>query len=251
MILTTLLALALSAEAEGEAQPPPPPPPIEAEQPKVKTQQSDVPPPPTTSTTESAPPGPEEGIGGVFAPAILPRGSMSVYALLGAPDIGGGYRQGFQMFELEARLWLNYLQASAVLEVGGKMLAYRKGILEFVPNLAVGVEANSGSRYYDRANYGYIAIRPRAALITAIRFTELATGLFVVDLPWSIALTNGGAGGHATPTVGFGAELQLGNTLSALLLGQIGLDVIKEPLGVTQLRAAWALRLGLGFRLFR
>ena len=250
MILTTFIAaLALSAEPEDA---PSPPPAVEAEPPKVRASKSDaLPPPPTTTLASPSEPGPEEGIGGVFAPAIMPRGSMAVYALLGAPDIGGGFRQGIQQFEVEARLWLNYLQASALVEIGGKISAYRKGILEFVPNVAVGLEANSGSRYFDRANFGYIAIRPRAAMITAIRFTEVATGLFLIDLPWSIPVTNAGAGGHFTPTLGFGAEMQLGTTMSAMLLGQVGLDVIKEPLGVTQLRPAWAIRLGLGFRLFR
>ena len=241
MILPTLLALALAADGDSEA------PVVEAAPPEVRSTDVAPPPPPPPSLDT----GPEEGIGGVFAPAILPRGSMAVYALLGAPDIGGGYRQGFARAELEARVWLNYLQASALAEVGGKMSVYRKGILEFVPNLALGLEANSGSRYYDKANYGYVALRPRAAIITAIRFTELATGLFLIDLPWAIALTNGGAGGHFTPTAGFGAEIQLGTTLSGLIMAQGGIDVIKEPLGVTQIRPAWALRMGLGFRLFR
>jgi hypothetical protein len=242
MILPTLVALALAAE-DGA-------PVIEAAPAEVRTSET-VPPPPTAKAQVETVVGPEEGIGGVFAPAIMPRGSMAVYALLGAPDIGGGYRQGFARAELETRVWLNYLQASALAEVGGKISVYRKGILEFVPNLALGLEANSGSRYFDKANYGYVALRPRAAMITAIRFTELATGLFLIDLPWAIALTNGGAGGHFTPTVGFGAEIQLGTTLSGMILAQGGLDVIKEPLGVTQLRPAWAVRLGLGFRLFR
>ena len=246
MILPTLVAaLALSAEPEAPAV-------VESEPPKVRSRADDtVPPPPTTTVASPSEPGPEEGIGGVFAPAIMPRGSMAVYALLGAPDIGVGFRQGIQQFEVEARLWLNYLQASALIEIGGKISAYRRGILEFVPNLAVGLEANSGSRYFDGQNFGYVAIRPRVALITAIRFTEVATGLFLIDVPWAIPVTNAGAGGHFTPMAGFGAEMQLGKTLSAMLLGQAGLDIIKEPLGVTQLRPAWAIRLGLGFRLFR
>jgi len=242
MITPTLIALMLAAE--GDAPENQPPPPEEKASPAVEAA-------PVATATVATEAGPEEGIGGVFAPAILPRGSMAVYALLGAPDIGGGYRQGFARAELEVRVWLNYLQASALAEVGGKMSVYRRGILEFVPNLAVGLEGNSGSRYYDKANYAYVAVRPRAALMTAIRFSEIATGLFLVDLPWSIAVTNGGAGGHFTPTMGFGAEVQLGSTLSGLLMAQGGIDVIKEPLGVTQIRPAWAIRLGLGFRLFR
>jgi hypothetical protein len=194
--------------------------------------------------------GPETQVGGVIAPPVMPRGATALYALLGAPDVGGGFRQGFSKAELEVRLWLNYLQAAATLEVGGKLSVYRKGLLEFVPNLALGVEGDSGSRYYDKSNFAFVAVRPRASLITGIRFAETATGIFLVDLPWAIPLTNHAAGGEFTPTLGFGAELMLGKQLSGLLLGQAGLDVIKEPLGVTQVRAAWAIRLGLGFRLF-
>jgi hypothetical protein len=198
-----------------------------------------------------APPvGPETKVGGVFAPPIMPRGSTALYALLGAPDIGGGFRQGFSRAELEVRLWLNYLQGAATFEIGGKMSLYRKGVLEFVPNLALGIEGDSGTRYYDKANFAFLALRPRAAMITGIRFTESATGIFLVDLPWVIPVTNRAAGGEFTPTLGFGAELMLTKTMSGFAMGQAGLDIIKEPLGVTQLRAAWAIRLGLGFRLF-
>ncbi|MBL8950998.1 MAG: hypothetical protein JNK82_09495 [Myxococcaceae bacterium] len=246
MITPTLIAVLLAAEGDSPATQPPPPAEEKTSEPAAATAATAG-----VAATTVAEQGPEEGIGGVFAPAILPRGSMAVYAMLGAPDIGGGWRQGFQRFEVEARVWLNYLQASALGEIGGKVSLYRKGILEFVPNLAVGLEANSGSRYYDKANYFYVAVRPRASLLTAIRFSEIATGLFLVDVPWAIAVTNGGAGGHFTPTMGFGAEVQLGTTLSGLLMAQGGIDVIKEPLGVTQIRPAWAIRLGLGFRLFR
>jgi hypothetical protein len=233
MILTpTVVALALAA-AE---QPLPPPPVVEVSEPQVKS--LDLPPI-------------EASVGGALAPPILPRGSMSVYALLGAPDIGGGWRQGIDRFEVEARLLFNYLAVSALIEVGAKISLYKRGILEFVPNLAIGLEGDSGSRYYDKANFAYVALRPRAALITGIRFTDIATGLLLVDLPWAIALTNNAAGGHFTPTVGVGAELQLGGNISGLLAGQVGIDVIKEPLGATQLRLAWGVRLGLGFRLFK
>jgi hypothetical protein len=238
-MLLPALVVAVSLLAEPEAKPDSSPD-ISAEPPKVNE-------PPMVSAPGA---GPETQVGGVVAPPIMPRGSTALYALLGAPDVGGGYRQGFSKAELEVRLWFNYLQAAATLEVGGKMSVYRKGMLEFVPNLAIGLEGDSGSRYYDKANFAFVALRPRAALITGIRFAESATGIFLIDLPWAIPLTNHAAGGEFTPTAGFGAELMLSKTLSGLVLGQIGLDVIKEPLGVTQLRPAWAIRLGLGFRLF-
>ena len=198
----------------------------------------------------SAPEITEQTIGGVVAPAVMPRGSTSLYAMLGAPDIGGGFRQGFSSVEFEARLLFNYLEASGLLEGGVRFSAWRQGIVELAPNLALGVAGNSGSTYYDRANFAYVALRPRAGLITTVKLSDLVVGIAQLDIPWAIALTNGGAGGQFTPTVGAGAEVHLGGLLSGLVMGQIGADVIKEPLGVTQVRVAWGVRLGLGFRLF-
>jgi hypothetical protein len=237
ILTTTLLALALAADEAPAAEPLPPPPVVEAE-------------PPVIRSTETAPPI-EVTVGGAIAPPILPRGAMSVYALLGAPDIGVGWRQGFDRFEVEARALLNYFTLSAVVELGGKMSVFKKGPVEFVPNVAIGIEGDSGARYFDKANFAYFALRPRAGLITGIRFTDIATGLLLIDLPWAIPLTNGAAGGHFTPTIGAGAEIQLGGNISGLVAADAGIDLIKEPLGVTQLRLAWGVRLGLGFRLFK
>lgn len=187
-------------------------------------------------------------VGGVVAPAALPAGAMAIYAMLGAPELGGGFRQGFAALELEVRLMFNYLLASAVLEVGIKVPIYEKGIVQMAPTLALGFEANSGSLYYDRANFSYLAIRPRLGFVTALRFSDTVCGLVLFDLPWSIPLNVQGT--HLVPTAGAGAEVHLGGNMSGFVMAHLGLDAIKEPLGVTQIRAGWAIRLGLGFRLF-
>ncbi len=187
-------------------------------------------------------------VGGVMAPAALPAGAMALYAMLGAPELGGGFRQGFSAFELEVRLMFNYLLASGVLEVGLKIPVYEKGIVQMAPTVSLGIEANSGSRYYDRANFGYVAVRPRVGFITSLRFTDTIAGLVLFDLPWSIAFT--AQGSHVVPTVGAGVEGHLGGNISGFVMANVGLDAIKEPLGVTQYRTGWAVRLGLGFRLF-
>ena len=190
------------------------------------------------------------GIGAVIAPAVMPRGSTALYALVGAPDIGGGFRQGFSMFELEVKLNFNYLLAAGLLEGGFRFSAIKREKFEIAPTVGLGLAADSGSRYYDRANFAYVALRPRVGGVAAIFFSETVTGLVTLDVPWAIPLTNHSAGGQLTPLLGAGAEMHLGGILSGLLLGQVGVDVIKEPLGVTQVRPAWAVRLGLGFRLF-
>ena len=187
-------------------------------------------------------------VGGVVAPAALPAGAMSLYAMLGAPELGGGYRQGLSLVELEVKVMFNYLLAAGVLEVGVRIPVYEKGRVQMAPTLALGLEGNTGSRYYDRANFSYIAIRPRAGFITSYRFTDTLAGIVLVDLPWSVALTSQGS--HVVPTIGAGAEIHLGGNMSGFAMANVGLDAIKEPLGVTQYRAGWAFRLGLGFRLF-
>src|SRR5258706_9646140 len=140
MTLTTfVVSTAWAADA-------PPPPLVEASPPQVRTPRSDVIPPPPATTAIAEGGGPEHGVGGVFAPAIMPRGSMAVYVMLGAPDVGGGYRQGFESVELEVRLWLNYLQASALLEVGGEKLGLRQGHLRVLPKPAGGHRAHPRPR---------------------------------------------------------------------------------------------------------
>jgi hypothetical protein len=187
-------------------------------------------------------------VGGVVAPAAMPAGAMSLYAMLGAPELGGGFRQGFSMMELEVKLMFNYLLASGSLEIGLRFPVYEKGMVQMAPTVALGLEANSGSRYYDRANFAYVAVRPRVGFITSLRFSDTVAGLVLFDLPWSIAFTSQGS--HVVPTVGAGAEVHLGGNMSGFVMANVGLDAIKEPLGVTQYRTGWALRLGLGFRLF-
>ncbi len=187
-------------------------------------------------------------VGGVLAPAAMPPGAMSIYALLGAPELGAGFRQGLSFMEIEVRLLFNYLLASGVLEVGGKFPVYDKGMVQLAPTLALGLEANSGSRYYDRANFAYVAVRPRVGFVTSLRFSDTLAGLLQFELPWSISFTSQGT--HVVPTIGAGAEAHLGGNMSGFLMANVGLDAIKEPLGVIQYRTAWAVRLGLGFRLF-
>lgn len=184
---------------------------------------------------------------GAVAPAAMRPGTVAVYGLLGAPDVSVGYRQGLAWTELEAKVSFNYLLASATAEVGARLAVLRTSRIDVAPVVAVGFTLNSGTRYYDPANVGYVGIRPRVGLVTSIHLTELLSGLVVFDVPWAFGF-NGAH--HATPTAGFGAELQLNKTLSAVLLGQLGAEISKEPVGFLQTRAGWAVRLGFGWRFF-
>ena len=118
------------------------------------------------------------------------------------------------------------------------------------PLLGVGLAWDSGSRYFDTANFDYLlAVRPRAGLVTTVKLGDTARGIIEIDVPWAITLSPQ-QGSHFTPLAGGGAEIWLGGDMSALVLAQIGVDAIKEPGGVLQLRVGWQLKLGLGFRLF-
>lgn len=178
---------------------------------------------------------------------MLPAGAVSAYGLLGAPDVSVGYRQGIKLVEFEARASFNYLEASFALEAGVRMAIFHRGMLTLAPALALGVVANTGARYYDNRNFGYVALRPRAALYGSVAFSEIISGVFLAELPWAF----GFAGGYqATPTAGVGAEFQITKELSGVVLGQFGVDVIKEPVGFASVRPGWAARMGLGWRFF-
>lgn len=190
----------------------------------------------------------DQVVGGAMAPAALPAGTLAFWGLLGAPDVGVGYRQGFSGFEFNAQATFNYLAISTTLEVGGRVALYRKNRLELAPLAALGLEFNSGSTYFDVANFASIALRPRIGGIASYAFSETVQGLLLADVPWAISLNV--VGTHFSPTLGAGAEFRLGGKLTVLALAQIGVDALKEPLGVTQVRPAWAIRLGFGYRVF-
>lgn len=203
-----------------------------------------------STVTFSAPaPSPRE-VGAVMAPAALPAGALAVYGILGAPEVGGGYRQGFPGVELEARALFNYLELSGVLEAGVRVGVFKNAAetLAIAPAAAIGLKLNSGAKYYDTANFGYAGLRLRGAVNVTYKLSDTIVGLGVVDVPWVIAL--GKAGFQLTPTVGVGAEFHLGERLSLAASLHGGFDTIKEPMGVTQWRAAWAIHLGVGYRLF-
>jgi hypothetical protein len=186
--------------------------------------------------------------GGVLAPAFLPGGTNALYGFVGAPELGVGYRQGFGVFEFEARALFNLFEVSTVLEAGGKLGVYSTDKLRLAPTLALGLELNAGARYFDRANFGFVGLRPRLGFVASYAFTETVSGVAQFDLPWAIGLT--AQGFQLTPTVGAGAEFHLGGSWSLLVSAHVGFDATKEPLGVVQYRPAWAGRLGLGYRLF-
>ena len=183
-----------------------------------------------------------------MAPAALSAGTLAFWGLLGAPDVGVGYRQGFATFELDAQATFNYLTLSTVFELGGRMPVYNRNRIQVAPFAALGLELNSGSTYFDRANFGSVALRPRIGGVASWLVSDTVQALVTAEIPLAISMNV--IGTHFAPKLGAGAEFHLGGRLSVLALGEFGLDVLKAPLGETQVRPAWAVRLGFGYRVF-
>ncbi len=242
MLLTTLtltlLASDLKKPTAGELTSPTMP----------ATTGSAVPAPAAPVPEARAPLASSKGIGAVETPAALPQGSTAIYAFIGAPELGIGFRQGFEAAELEARATFDWTQIAGIAEVGGRMALYRQGALTMAPGLFLGLKVDSGSRYFDTANFAFIGIRPRLDFALTYQVAETVQVLTKVEIPWAIA-TNV-LGSQFTPTLAVGAEFHVGGPFSLLASALGGVDVTKEPLGVPQVRPAWGLRLGLGYRMF-
>lgn len=183
-----------------------------------------------------------------LAPAVLPQGSLALFTLLGAPDLGAGYRQGFRPLELDATASVNYLQLSFTAELATRLQAYTSGNFQLGAVLGLGFVANSGSTYYDAANFALVGLRPRLGLVASHQAMERLALLATADLPLAIGLSS--AGVQSLPSLGAGAEFTVGGGVSLLALGQLGVDASRSPAGVSTVRLGWAVRFGVGFRLF-
>lgn len=189
-----------------------------------------------------------QALGVAMAPAALPAGSLGFWGTLGAPEVAAGYRQGFSLLEFEAIARFHYLELSGTVEAGVRLAAWKSARAVVAPTFSLGLKLNSGVRAFDPFNFGYVALRPRLGLVASISVSDVVQILATAEVPWAIALNV--TGFQVTPTVGGGVEFQLNQKLSLVGLGQLGVDVIKEPLGVAVPRLAWGVRLGVGYRLF-
>jgi hypothetical protein len=186
--------------------------------------------------------------GSVIAPAALPAASTAMYFFLGAPEVGAGYRQGFDAFEFEARGVFHVFELSGLVDAGLKLRLGKTERFSLAGNVALGLKLNSGSRYFDGANFTYVALRPRVGAVMSAHFSPSVQGLLTLDVPLALALNVSGY--QFSPSLGIGAEVQVGPGISLLVAATGGVDSIREPLGVPQLRPLWGLKLGIGYRMF-
>ncbi len=190
-----------------------------------------------------------ETFGAVMAPAALPGGSNSAYVYVGVQHVGAGYRQGVGDFEIEGRTNLNYLLVSFGLDAILKWAAVRQNALEVAPYIGVGLVLDTGARFFDPANFSHLGLKLLAGATATYKLTDTLRGILNVELPYDLSLSPAG-GNLFNPLVGAGAELYLGEDVSAMALGSIGLVTLKEPLAVTAARFGYQVRIGVGYRFF-
>jgi hypothetical protein len=169
--------------------------------------------------------------------------------LLGVPEVGASFRQGLGGWELGARARFDYLRLAVALEGVGRSKVWTRGAFELAPELGLGVNLNSGSRYFDLENFSGVFLRLSPGAVATWRIVETVTAVGQVQVPVDLGLNPTGTF-RVRPLAGVGAEVYLGENLSLLAMGELGAEVFKEPRGVTNTRLGYGVRLGLGVRLF-
>jgi hypothetical protein len=191
----------------------------------------------------------ERESGAVVAPAALPGGSTALYGYAGAPEVGVGFRQGILGFELEARARFNWFQVSGALEVVGRRQVWERGPLALAPTLGLGLVLNSGATYLDEDNFSGVLLRLSPGLVASYGLTETVSAVGLVELPLDLGLSPTGDR-RFQALAGGGAEVYVGSDLTLAALGQLGVESFKERGGASDTRLGWAVRAGLGVRLF-
>jgi hypothetical protein len=193
--------------------------------------------------------GGRDSFGAVVAPATLPSTASSAYAYIGVQEVGAGYRHGFEVLELEARARLNYFLISTAAEILAKYSLFQGERGGLAPFVGLGFVYNAGRTYYDEFNFEYVGIRTIAGLMASLRLGEHASLVGEVDVPVDFSL-NASGGLRFNPLAGGGVEFGLSEDTTMLVMGQLGLDLVKGPNGAVQNRLGYQIRLGIGFRLF-
>lgn len=189
-----------------------------------------------------------EDFGGAVAPVMLAKGSSAVYAYVGVPMTGVGYRRGLGELEIEGRLSLNYFRLSGSAELVARCLPQRAGALELAPFIGLGLALDSGATNLEANNFRFVGLRPRIGVVSTLRLSDTIRGLLTLEVPTTVPLWPVG-GGELEPLIEIGSEFSLGGDLFGLVFGQVGIDAFKQPAGVTQYPVGFGLRLGLGGRL--
>lgn len=187
--------------------------------------------------------------GSVLAPTTMPDGVTSLYGYVGAPEMGVGFRQGISGFELEARARLDYFRLAGIFEGGVRKQVWAQGNASLAPTLSLGLVLNSGTAYLDADNFGGVLLRLTPGVVAGWRAAETVMVLGLVDVPLDLGLSPTGAR-RIQALGGGGAEFYLGQDVSLLVAGQLGVESFKAPREPAETRLGYQVRLGIGTRLF-
>jgi hypothetical protein len=192
----------------------------------------------------------QETFGGAAAPAALPDGAMSFYGYVGVPELAAGVRSGHSVLELEGRARVDYLRVALTLEGLVRARAYEQGRVAIAPSLGAGFVLNAGATYLDEDNFDAVFFRVLPGLVVSYRLSETVQALGLLDFPVDLGLSPAGSR-RFQALGGGGIEAYLGEDVTLLVAGQLGVDTRRErPSGSWSTGLGYALRLGVGFRLF-
>ena len=204
---------------------------------------------PALAQERSSPRSERWSFGAVVAPVTMPEGMTSLYGYVGVPEMGAGFRQGLEGLELEAKAKLDYFRLAGIFEVGARRQVLASETAALAPTLSLGLVLNSGTDYLDEENFGGVLLRLSPGLVSGWRAGETVVLMGLVDVPIDIGLSPTGAWRIQT-LVGGGPEIYLGQGVTLLLSGQIGLEHFREERHDWNTRLAYQIRLGIGSRMF-
>ena len=190
-----------------------------------------------------------ESFGAVVAPAAMPDGATAVAGWVGVPEVGVTYRQGIEGWEVGVKARFDYLRLAVTGEAVARRQVWTNGAWSVAPELGLGVTGDTGSRYFDEKNFAGLFLRVNPGLVATWRVAETVAVVGLVEAPIDLGLNPSGTW-RFKPMGGGGAEIYLGEDLSVLAVGELGVDMFKELRGVPRTRLGYGVRLGLGVRLF-
>lgn len=191
----------------------------------------------------------QESFGAVVAPAAMPDGATAVAGWVGVPEAGVTYRQGIVGWEVGVKARFDYLRLAVTGEAVARRRVWASGAWAVAPELGLGLTGDTGSQYFDEENFRGLFLRVSPGVVATWRVAETVAVVGLVEAPFDLGLNPTGTW-RFKPMGGGGAEIYLGEDLSVLAVGELGVDAFKEPRGVPRTRLGYGVRLGLGVRLF-
>ena len=191
----------------------------------------------------------ERPFGAALAPAMLPSGSTAVWGFTGAPAIGVGFRQGLGSLELDAQAGFDYFDATLSGALDARFRVFASDGFELAPFAGLGFAWDPGATYANADNFFYSAVRLHFGVVASWALTERLAAIGTAELAWDV-FTHPTPGYRVEPLAGGGLEVGIASGVSVLALGELGVDLRKRPGADVQSRLGYAVRVGLGFRLF-